>query len=1785
MKKTNNFGNALYQNGYSFILKGLLPLIGILLAVLMSFGQGQSPDRGYRAGNSYSISDIENVNLTSGNLMLNIPLASLPGGRGSSPGSYVSLRYDSKLWDTFQEARTDGNGDPEAGGNKYTAYHLRPAGNGVYQDAGWTIDTGGYRLALRSRLDLQEETPCAVLDIGVGQYEYGKNAYRYKLEMRFPDGSVKEFRPRGSGAAYEDSYHDSYFSISPNGTRLNYTYTQIGPNYSCSDSLTQVTTSGMDYYSNDGSGVRLHIPYNDNERWKLSYPDGTLIENLPANTTFLQRLTDHNGNQIVWKSGTLNGMSGTMIENDVEQFIFVAAEQNEETLVIQPGVSGELLQTTVHWKDIIAYRKYQTTTAANANWHYLYEEILQSFKVVDTITLPYQAGGLHYSFTYNGADTQPSEEHYTEGFGELKSITLPSGAEADYSYKLDDRQLVPASCGGPTCNSNDGKILENSVTQRNLVYQGQYDGSSLAVSETTLYDIDLDNGIGTVTGPDGGVTTQIGGGLGMSKGYSAKVIHPNGSVTENIWAQNGAPYVTGTFNLETSSAINAYVKTEFTSIPDASGTLSLTAIKDYDYDKNGNLLEAREYDWVSYGSVPRTNGRPSGIPSGAALKRKTVNTYYYPTPIATDTTTSSANHYANPSSPALKKLIKSTEVQNGNGTPFSRAEFYYDNGNASPNKGNLTEVRHWDSSKGVYSSPLVPGIYGNYISTATAYDEYGNIISTSDPKGTITKFIYDDIAGPNGTVPQLYPTQAIAAYGTSVARTSASTYDFYTGLTLTSTDVDNSLTNATEYDPLGRPVKTITAQDTALESWVRTEYHDSDRFVVVRADLETKGDGKKVATKFLDQLGRVRLSKTLEDAATQSATNETDGIKVQTRYRFDNPNSPESSNGTYALISNPYRATTSSTASGEQAMGWSLGYSDKAGKHSEATTFSGTALPAPWGGSTASTGTIKTDTSAERTLFTDQSGKQRISRVNALGQLTDVWEITAQDSATVGVTFPNQSLSHGYQTGYFYDTLGNLLTVDQGSQTRSFSYNSLSRLTSAQNPESGTISYFYNANGNLKQKSQLRSGTANVLTGYDYDDLNRITQRNYSTPNGLPSNYQATPNVTYTYDNKGRLTEVTSSVSTTEYTAFDLLGRVTAHKQTTEGTAYTTGYTYNLSGALIEETYPSGRKVRNTLDASGDLAQVESKKNSTAGYWTYAGNFTFNAAGGVTGMQLGNGHWESTQFNARLQPTQIALGTTPGSTGLLKLNYSYGTTQNNGNVQSQTITMPAVSGSAGFTATQNYSYDQLNRLYDAAEAISGSQTWKQTFSYDRFGNRRFDTQANRTTTLEANCPTTACNPEIDQASNRLMGTTYDSAGNTIVDGGSQQYVYDGENKMVQAKDASGTILGIYIYDGDGKRIKKETASETTIFVYDILGHAVAEYSTQPSQEPQVAYLTGDNLGTPRINTNAGGAVIARHDYHPFGEEISTSQRTNVIGYDTDEIRKKFTGYERDEETDLDFAQARYFQSDFGRFSSPDPLAASASSIEPQSWNRYTYCNNNPVRFTDPGGMVPGDFYNEDEKIGTDGKSDGKIYLVTDKEEVKLIEKTKGAYTGTVASALELTSYEVRQEIGAAVDRSNGPSGSDKKGGDHEEGGIVVATTDGPTAIPAASGGTQGGTAKREIDTTKPADPAKAAEIGKRMTSLELETAYHVHPEKIDPIKDNNKNLNATNAVVFGGSESSSKSHVWEQGPSPKDIKVASERSTRLGYEMVVGARDGKVYFYSGNGVIGTMKLKTFTKAR
>lgn len=203
--------------------------------------------------------------------------------------------------------------------------------------------------------------------------------------------------------------------------------------------------------------------------------------------------------------------------------------------------------------------------------------------------------------------------------------------------------------------------------------------------------------------------------------------------------------------------------------------------------------------------------------------------------------------------------------------------------------------------------------------------------------------------------------------------------------------------------------------------------------------------------------------------------------------------------------------------------------------------------------------------------------------------------------------------------------------------------------------------------------------------------------------------------------------------------------------------------------------------------------------------------------------------------------------------------------------------------------------------------------------------------------------------------------------------------------MVKTHDDQEELHSIYHYDGDGRRARRIINSVETWQIYGMGGELLAEYEAEgaanaPHKEygyrsgqllivaesnGTVKWLVTDQLGTPRMVVDKSGDLggangIVRHDYLPFGEEISAGVgiRNSSSGYGTDTVRQKYTSYERDNETGLDFAQARYYANLQGRFTSVDPLMASAHVVNPQTWNRYSYSLNNPLVYTDPDGLKP-----------------------------------------------------------------------------------------------------------------------------------------------------------------------------------------------------------------------------------
>jgi RHS repeat-associated protein len=1517
-------------------------------ASLTNWAQNNTaPDRGFRPAGSYALGDIESVNNYSGNLALHIPMASLPAGRGGHPGASVGLSYNSKLYETYTQKGPSYPFDP------LTYLQGDP-------DGGWQWDFS-YQIKQERFYDDMEpslQPTCPSQDA----------IYNNKVSIVFPDGSEHLMKALG--------HNNGYDRIRPNGWVQNCSYPNYG--YWTYDTVT--------YYSTDGTHLRMDVLH-DNQNlgynvFLLYFPDGRRITFNETNLGY-QRFYDRNNNYVELRPITWNGQPAHQLIDQLNRSLIVQYDSvTGNTNVFEDGVGGVQLQWVVKWTYSNVYKTYYPDGNNSVATNYY-----ASFYSVQEINLPTQAGSLKYTFAYNGNSVYPT---HSTGYGELSALTLPSGASTTYQYAKDNIENIETSI-----------ILTNNVTTKTLSYRAEYDGltgtSAPLVNEQWVYNPGSDDFVATVTNPDGGVSTEyFSAGYPYSKPY--KTVAPDGSVVERIWQEN-LPYGDPGSGVYGS---NPYVKTEYRSIKDGNGTLSKTAIKDFTYDKNGNVTQTVEYDWVAYSSVTRggTYNLPTGIPGSAVVKRVNVNTYYSPTPEASNSSYD-ADTYNQPTSPRLKNALESSEVRSSTSTAgvLSRTENFYD---STTTTGNLIQQKSWDSTKGVISYPL--GL-SNLVSISNQYDSfgYGNLKLATDALGNQTEYTYD--------ANNLYVVETKVAKGTTVQRTTTNQYDFYTGLETQETDVDNNITDKTTYDVFGRPTLMQEAFGTGVERRTSTEYSDTARRVITRADLNTTNDGKLVSIEHYDQLGRLRLSRSLDDATTQDPYNETHGTKKQYRQAFSGSNS-------YGLASAPYAANYSYNAGGEAGMGWKRTKYDSGGKAIEDETFVGATLPAPWGANTSSSGKQTTQYDANYTTVTEQANKKRRSEIDGLGRLTRVDEPDASNNL-------GSTASPIQATSYSYNANGNLTQINQGVQTRTFNYTSLSRLNSATSPESGTIAYQYDNGGNLTQKTDARG----ISVAYTYDALNRNKTVDYS-------NTAVNPDITRNYDGatngKGKAWEDYAggdftNGQTVEYKkvdGYDALGRplsLTRRFKTagTWGSLYTTSSTYNLAGNVNTLTYPSGRTVNYGYDAEGKLNNFNGNLGGTSR--TYASGILYNPQGQMLREQYGTSAplYHNRHYNARGQLYDVRLGTGSDqgvewtwNRGAIRTfydsNFAYGNgwTNNNNNVYRVDHFVPENEAASQWSMSLHYfGYDTLNRItgvwenkaaWNLGEASTGLT---QQYVYDRYGNRTVNNGASNYLGI-FNQPL-----NVDPTTNRLFAPNgclqYDTAGNLINDCyiGAGARTYDAENRMLTATQNGGGTAN-YSYDADGNRVRRTISSTTTWQMYGLGGELIAEYAANAapgSPQKEYAYRNGqllivaestkcqwlvaDALGTPRMIADQTGSLtgMRRHDYLPFGEEITagTGLRTTTQGYPpvtpADAVRQQFTGKERDTETSLDYFLARYYSANLGRFTSPDEFTGGPDELydfaidasdnptfyadlhEPQSLNKYTYCYNSPLVYTDEDG--------------------------------------------------------------------------------------------------------------------------------------------------------------------------------------------------------------------------------------
>jgi RHS repeat-associated protein len=605
-------------------------------------------------------------------------------------------------------------------------------------------------------------------------------------------------------------------------------------------------------------------------------------------------------------------------------------------------------------------------------------------------------------------------------------------------------------------------------------------------------------------------------------------------------------------------------------------------------------------------------------------------------------------------------------------------------------------------------------------------------------------------------------------------------------------------------------------------------------------------------------------------------------------------------------------------------------------------------------------------------------------------------------------------------------------------RTRTFTYNSLSQLLSAANPESGTITYTYDNDGNVLSKTSPAPNQPNsavtLTISFCYDQLHRLSSKWYTTPTCGSSS----PVANYFYDQAsyngltigngiGKRTGMSDTSGATAW-SYDITANVgwkTTEARTMNAVTKNIITQNNLDGSLASITYPSTRVVTFTVGTAGRLLSAVDTANSI----NYVTAAKYAPQGAPSSFSNGASINGALTYNKRLQPlqmyyttgtispttlTQLQSGTCPTTVAtILSTDYNFGLgTNDNGNVQS-------ITNCRNTNRSQNFAYDNLNRIW---QSYSTGPSWGEDFVIDPWGNLTNRNPHAGKTSYEPLNASPATN-------NKLTGFGYDAAGN-LTQNGTATYTYDAENRLVTAGGVT------YTYDGDGARVKKSSGTlywgSGPLAESDLSGTSTSwkEYvffggnriARRDASNSSVHYFFDDHLGSTSVGTNSTGATLEEDlDYYPYGGIASGASSDHYL----------FTGKERDSESGLDNFGARYNASTMGRFMTPDPMLNSGKPWNPQTWNRYAYALNNPLAIIDPTGL-----YNLVNNCAQDNKQCNKQFQQDSKnlkqglsDLQKKVDKMKpGAEKDRLSASLKAMGTEndgnnVNVKFGATGDKS------------------------------------------------------------------------------------------------------------------------------------------------------------------
>jgi RHS repeat-associated protein len=781
--------------------------------------------------------------------------------------------------------------------------------------------------------------------------------------------------------------------------------------------------------------------------------------------------------------------------------------------------------------------------------------------------------------------------------------------------------------------------------------------------------------------------------------------------------------------------------------------------------------------------------------------------------------------------------------------------------------------------------------------TKYAYDTRGNVTSKTDAKGQVTTITYDDLNN---------PTQRADAQG----GTTTFVYDGHGNLTQVTDPLGH--THQIAYDTTGQPI----ALTDALGR-VTTQTFDAQGNVIKVTDPVGQ-----TTTYAYDGAGR-RISRTdangsitafVYDAADRLAET-TDPLGHTTRFRYD-------ANGNRTGITDPLGRETVLTYNANDFL---------------------TAVTDPLGHAT----TYGYDAADHRVSVTDPRGHTTRFSYDAANRLTGVTDALGKNTAFAYDAQGNRITKTdplGHTTSWAYDSLNRRISAtDALGQTTYLTYDASDRLTQVIDPNNRKTRYTYDALGRLTQSLDALGGTAS----YAYDAVgNRIAM---TDPNGHTT--------TYTYDPLDRRVAEADPLGHRETYAYDAVGHPI---QRTDANGKVTQYGFDAAGRLETISYPDTSTVAFTYDAVGNLVGMTDPLGGTA--------FTYDELNRL--VQQTDPYAQTVAYEYDAAGNRVAVVYPDRK----RVTYVYDALNR---MQSVTdwlggVTAYTYDAAGRLTAAVNPNSTEATYAYDAADRLTQLINYKPDQSMLAGYNLTLDPVGNRIAVDRTEPLAPVFGPQIDSYSyddaNRLTdlngkAVRHDENGNLLAKP-SATFEFDIENRLIRVNDVAAAT---YRYDGLGHRLAAERNHVPIRYTLDLsnpLSDVLVE--SDSTGKPQAYYVYGlgliarvapngearyyhyDPIGSTVALTDLNGQITDTYTYDPFGQVMNLQQSTDNPF--------RFVGQfgVMDEGFGLNYARARYYSPELGRFFGQDLLRGSLSNG--QTLNRYVYALNNPVRLVDVSGL-------------------------------------------------------------------------------------------------------------------------------------------------------------------------------------------------------------------------------------